>query len=317
MSRPPDKRSGPNVRATPGRGPAAFTVFGSAVEAEALAPGLYVVATPIGNLGDISLRALATLAAAETVLAEDTRVTKVLLAHYGIGTPLSAYHEHSPDAARDRIVARIRDGAALALVSDAGTPLLSDPGYKLVEAAVAEGLPVVPLPGASATLAALAVAGLPTDRFFFEGFLPARSSARRTRLADLAAVPGTLVLYEAPHRIAEALADAADMLGDRPAAVARELTKLFETVRRGSLSALAAAYAAEPAPKGEIVLLIGPEGGEARRAAAHDGLDEKIAAALARHSVKDAAALVAGETGLPRREVYARALALARDGAAG
>ena len=298
--------------ATPQR-TATFTAFGLAAEAEAIAPGLYLVATPIGNLGDVTLRALRTLAAADAILAEDTRVTKTLLAHYGITTPLVAYHEHSGDAVRERMVERLRTGQSLALVSDAGTPLVSDPGYRLVETAIAAGLPVVPIPGASAALAALVVAGLPTDRFFFEGFLPAKGGPRRARLEALAGIPATLVLYEGPHRLAECLKDAAEVLGERPAAVARELTKLHETVRRGTLPALAAAYAEEPAPKGEIVLLVAPASAEARQAEAQEGLDEKLRAALARHTVKDAAALVAGETGLPRRDIYARALALARE----
>lgn len=315
MARSPAHRSARSAeRAIPaGRGPSTFTAFGLAAEAEPLPPGLYVVATPIGNLGDVSLRALQTLAAADAVLAEDTRITKKLLAHYGITTPLLSYHEHSGEAVRERMLARIRGGQALALVSDAGTPLVSDPGHNLVEAAIGENLPVVPIPGASAALAALVVSGLPTDRFFFEGFLPARSSARRTRLSELAAVPGTLVLYEAPHRLSESLADAAEILGNRKAAVARELTKLYETVRRGTLPSLAAVTAAEPPPKGEIVVLIAPATRSERAGEAAAGLDDKLRAALARHTVKDAAALVAGETGLPKREVYARALSLTQE----
>lgn len=295
------------------RAPSTFTAFGLAAEADAIAPGLHVVATPIGNLGDVSFRALNTLAAADAILAEDTRVTKVLLARYGITTPLVAYHEHSGDNVRERMIERLGSGQALALVSDAGTPLVSDPGYRLVEAAIAAGLPVIPVPGPSAALAALVVSGLPTDRFFFEGFLPAKSGPRRSRLAELAAIPGTLVLYEAPHRLAESLADAAAVLGDRPAAFARELTKLHETVRRGTLAGLAAALADEPAPKGEIVLLVAPADKADRAVQAAEGLDARLREALARYSVKDAAAFVSGETGLPRREVYARALALARD----
>jgi 16S rRNA (cytidine1402-2'-O)-methyltransferase len=301
-----------HTRAPASGRPSSFTAFGLAAEAEPLAPGLYVVATPIGNLADISIRALMTLAAADAVLAEDTRITKRLLAHYGIATPLVSYHEHSGENVRDRVLARLREGAALALVSDAGTPLVSDPGYRLVDAAIAENLPVIPIPGASAALAALVVSGLPTDRFFFEGFLPAKSGARRNRLAELADMPGTLVLYEAPHRLAESLADAADVLGPRPAVVARELTKYFETVRRGTLAELASAYAGEPTPKGEIVLLVGAASGEARVAEIEAGLDDRIRAALAHHSIKDAAALVAAETGAPKREVYGRALALAK-----
>jgi 16S rRNA (cytidine1402-2'-O)-methyltransferase len=289
-----------------------FTAFGLRAEAEPLAPGLHVVATPIGNLKDISLRALATLAAAEAVIAEDTRVTKTLLAHYGIATPLIAYHEHNAHVVRPQIIARLEAGAALALVSDAGTPLVSDPGFKLVADAVAEAIPVTSVPGASAVLAALVVAGLPTDRFFFEGFLPPRSAARRARLAELAAVPGTLVFFESPRRIVETLADCAATLGARDAAVARELTKHFETVRRGPLSELARDIADGEPLRGEIVLLIGPPG-ESAVELGEAALDERIRAALKGNSVKDAASIVSGETGQPRRKVYARALQIAAE----
>jgi 16S rRNA (cytidine1402-2'-O)-methyltransferase len=296
-----------------GRG-SSFTAFGLRAEAQPLAPGLHVVATPIGNLGDITFRALATLAAANAVIAEDTRVSKTLLAHYGIATPLVAYHEHNAAVIRPHLLARLESGAALALISDAGTPLVSDPGFKLVAEAIEKGVPVTAAPGPSAVLAALVVAGLPTDRFFFEGFLPHKSGARRQRAAALKAVPGTLVLFESPRRLAESLEDLAAVLGDRQAAMCRELTKRFETVRRGSLSELARQFAAEPPPKGELVLVIAPPG-EAE--AAHDDLDARIEAALAKHSIKDAAAIVAGETGLPRRKVYARALEIAGDRGAG
>ncbi len=306
------------MSSNPAREPArAYTAFGLRAEAEPLDPGLYVVATPIGNLRDVSFRALATLAAADAVIAEDTRVTRHLLAHYGVATPLVAYHEHNAAEMRPRLLARLAAGERLALVSDAGTPLVSDPGFKLVAEAAERGATVIAVPGPSAVLAALVVAGLPTDRFFFEGFLPARSAARRQRAAELAAIPGTLIFFESPRRLAEALEDLAAVLGDRPAAVARELTKRFETVRRGRLADLAAAYAAEDAPKGEIVLLVGPpqEGAQATSA---DDLDRRLLAALQSHSVKDAASVVAGETGRPRRQVYARAIELAaareRDG---
>lgn len=289
-----------------------FTAFGLAAEAQTLSPGLYVVATPIGNLKDVSFRALSTLAAADAVLAEDTRVTKTLLAHYGITTPLVAYHEHSNDAVRERMIHRIREGQALALVSDAGTPLVSDPGYKLVQAAIEEGLPVTPIPGPSAVLTALVVSGLPTDRFFFEGFLPAKSGARRARLAEIASIPGTLMLFEGPHRLPEMLADAAAILGERQAVVARELTKMFETIRRGSLLELSQIFAEEGPPKGEIVVLIGEASRAAQAAEADAALDETLLAALKGHSIKDAAAIVASELNLPKREVYARALALSK-----
>ncbi|MBM6595004.1 16S rRNA (cytidine(1402)-2'-O)-methyltransferase [Microvirga pudoricolor] len=292
---------------------ATFTAFGLAAEAKALSPGLYVVATPIGNLQDVSFRALSVLAAADAVLAEDTRVTKTLLAHYGITTPLVAYHEHSNDAVRERMVHRIREGQALALVSDAGTPLVSDPGYRLVQVAIEEGLPVTPIPGPSAILTALVVSGLPTDSFFFEGFLPAKTGARRARLAEIASIPGTLMLFEGPHRLPDMLADAAEVLGERQAVVARELTKMFETIRRGSLADLARQFAEEGPPKGEIVVLIGQASGEAQAAEVDAALDGKLEAALKAHSIKDAAALVAAELDLPKREVYARALAIAKD----
>ena len=220
-----------------------FLVGGASVPAPPLTGGLYVVATPIGNLADVTLRALSILAGADGILAEDTRVSRTLLARYGIETPVSPYHEHNAAEVRPRALRRIAEGEALALISDAGTPLISDPGYKLVAEAVALGLPVSAAPGPSAALAALCVAGLPTDRFFFEGFLPVKQSARRARINALAAVPGTLIFYEAPGRLADALADLMLELGPRPAAVARELTKLHEEVRRGSLGALAAEYA--------------------------------------------------------------------------
>ncbi|MCX7323681.1 MAG: 16S rRNA (cytidine(1402)-2'-O)-methyltransferase [Hyphomicrobiales bacterium] len=289
----------------------AYTAFGIKAEAQALAAGLHIVATPIGNLGDISLRALATLAAADLILAEDTRVTKVLLAHYGISTPLSAYHEHNAAEMRPKVLARLRTGGRLALVSDAGTPLVSDPGYRLVEDAVAEGFAVTGVPGPSAVLAALVVAGLPTDRFFFEGFLPPRTAARRARLAELGAIPATLVLFESPRRLAEMLADAAAMLGARPAAVARELTKLHETVRRGTLPDLARLYAEGEMARGEIVVLIGASDG-LPAAGSGDLVDAKLKAALATLSLKEAVAQVSADTGLPRRRIYARALELTR-----
>jgi 16S rRNA (cytidine1402-2'-O)-methyltransferase len=293
-----------------GGGAAMFTAFGLRAEAERLAPGLHVVATPIGNLADISLRALGTLAAADAVVAEDTRVTKTLLAHYGIATPLVAYHEHNAAVMRPHLIARLANGAALALVSDAGTPLISDPGYKLVAEALANGLSVTSVPGASAVLTALVVAGLPTDRFFFEGFLPPKTAARRQRIAELSSIPGTLVFFESARRVADTLVDLAAVLGPRDAVLARELTKVFETVRRGSLPDLAAAVSAEAPPKGEIVLLVGPPS-EGAPAIDDAELDLRIGKALETLSVKEAAAVVSAETGQPRRKVYARAVELA------
>jgi 16S rRNA (cytidine1402-2'-O)-methyltransferase len=281
------------------------------MEAEPLAPGLHIVATPIGNLKDISFRALATLAAADAVLAEDTRTSKTLLAHYGIATPLLPYHEHNAAQMRPKILEKLRQGGRLALISDAGTPLVSDPGYKLVAELVAEGLPVTGIPGPSAVLAALVLAGLPTDRFFFEGFLPPKAAARKARLTELAAIPGTLVFFESPRRLAEMLSDAAAVLGARSGAVARELTKYYETVRRGALPELAAHYAEAEEARGEIVVVIGPPDASAA-AAQGDTLDEALRAALAKVSLKEAVAQVAAASGQPRRVVYARALELTR-----
>jgi 16S rRNA (cytidine1402-2'-O)-methyltransferase len=292
----------------PGRGPSAFTALGLRAEADPIAPGLHVVATPIGNLRDITLRALSTLAAADAVVAEDTRVTRTLLAHYGVATPLVAYHEHNAAVVRPHLLARLAAGAALALVSDAGTPLVSDPGYRLVAEALEAGVAVTSVPGPSAVLAALVVAGLPSDRFYFEGFLPPKTAARRARINELAAIPATLVFFESPRRLAETLADLATELGPRPAAVARELTKLYETTRRGPLDRLAAEYAAEAPPKGEIVVLVGPP--QEAPPVAEEEIDRRLATALETLSVKDASAAVSAETGAPRRHVYARAIAL-------
>ena len=290
------------------RSPRAFTALGSRTIVERGAPGLHIVATPIGNLGDITLRALAALAGVDAILAEDTRVSRRLLGHFEIETPLQAYHEHNAAEARPRILARLAEGQSLALISDAGTPLISDPGYKLVTEATARGIAVHSLPGACAILVGLTLAALPTDRFFFEGFLPQKSAARRERLNALARVPGTLVFYEGPSRLSDTLADMTAELGNRPAAVARELTKFFEETRRGGLAELAAHYASAETPKGEIVVLVGPPD------LSHDigpgDLDHQIELALATLSVKDAAAAVAARTGLPRREIYARALTL-------
>lgn len=295
--------------------PATYSAFGLRAEAEPIQPGLHVVATPIGNLGDISFRALATLAAADLVVAEDTRVTKTLLAHYGIATPLSAYHEHNADQVRPQLLAKLDAGQALALVSDAGTPLVSDPGFRLVGDALQRGIAVTTVPGPSAVLAALVVAGLPSSRFFFEGFLPPKSAARRQRIAELATIPGTLIFFESARRVGETITDLAAVLGPRDAAIARELTKMFETVKRGTLAELAADLAEGEPPRGEIVVLVGPpsEGVPVLDAAS---LDIKIRAALATLSVKDAAAVVSAETGQPRRKVYARAVELAAADAA-
>jgi len=291
----------------PRRGPARIPVT---IEPVTLAPGIHVVATPIGHLGDVTLRALATLAAADLVLCEDTRVTRKLLDRYGLSPPLLAYHDHNAAEVRPRILRRLAENASIALVSDAGTPLVSDPGYKLVAEAIAAGHPVYPVPGASALLAALVTAGLPTDRFWFEGFLPPKASQRKSRIAELAQIPATLLLYETGPRIAESLADLASALGARPAAICRELTKAYEEVRRGTLAELAGHYANAAAPKGEIVIVVGGFD-ESAHAVSSEELDALLKQALARGSLKDAVAEVTGETGLKRRDVYARALALA------
>jgi 16S rRNA (cytidine1402-2'-O)-methyltransferase len=290
------------------RGERGFMLEGHTVAAPPLAPGLHIVATPIGNLGDITLRALRTLAGADFILCEDTRVTVKLTRHFGIAAPLRPYHDHNAARVRPAIVEALCRGAAVALVSDAGTPLVSDPGFKLVEAAIAEAVPVEAVPGASAVLVALTVSGLPSDRFLFAGFLPSRAGARREALAALAAVPASLIFYESPKRLAVSLQAMAETLGDRPAAVARELTKRHEETRRGRLSVLAAEHAAEQPSRGEIVVIVGPP--EPAVAPTGDALDALLIEALASAPVKQAAGVVAAATGVPRRELYARALAL-------
>ena len=284
-----------------------FLVQGAALEAGVLAPALYVVATPIGNLGDITLRALNLLAGADLILAEDTRVTRKLLTHYGISTPTERFDAHASAALIAAVSRRIDAGQAIALVSDAGTPLISDPGGGLVSQVRASGHKVIAAPGASALLAALVSTGIPADRFFFEGFLPQKSGPRRRRLRELDAIPGTLVFYEAPHRILETLEDLQAVLPRRKTAVARELTKIFETVYTGDAAAIAAELARMGTIKGEIVLLAAPPDDAAT---VEFDLDASLAEAMASLSVKDAASVVAAAAGLPRREVYARALVL-------
>jgi 16S rRNA (cytidine1402-2'-O)-methyltransferase len=289
-----------------------YIVGGRPVDAARLPAGLHVVATPIGNLRDISLRALETLAAADVIACEDTRVTRHLLDHYGIATPLTPYHEHNAAAARPKLLERLGAGEAVALVSDAGTPLISDPGYKLVRAAQEAGHTVSAVPGASAALAALTVAGLPTDRFFFEGFLPAKDGPRQKRIAELARIPATLILYESGPRLSRSLAALADGLGGRQAAICRELTKLHEEVRRGDLAALARAYADGAETRGEIVIVVEPPDADGAQPSEGE-VDALLRRALQRASVKDAVSEVAAATGRPRREIYQRALALSED----
>ena len=296
-----------NVRRPPG----ATSSRARSVEAPALAPGLHIVATPIGNLRDTTLRALEVLAAADVIACEDTRVTRKLIDHYGITTPLTPYHDHNAAEARPKLIARLAAGGAVALVSDAGTPLVSDPGFKLVRAAHDAGYAVTAVPGASAALAALAVAGLPTDRFFFEGFLPPKTGQRRARIAELARIPATLLLFETGPRLAAALADLAEGLGLREAAVCRELTKLHEEVRRGDLAALAAHYERRALRAERSCWWSHRQRQRARKSRISMRC---FAAHWPRLSVKEAVAEVATVTGHPRREVYQRALKLAKDG---
>jgi len=304
-----EKHKGP---AGPERPSARFVVDGHAIPAPPLASGLYIVATPIGNLGDMSLRALATLAAADLIACEDTRVTRVLLDRYGIDVRLTAYHDHNAVRQRPKLLAALARGEAVALVSDAGTPLVSDPGYRLVSEALEAGHDVVPIPGASAVLAALVASGLPNDTFLFGGFLPPKAAARRKRLGEFIATPSTLVFFESAPRLAPSLADMADVLGgNRDAVVARELTKRYETVRRGRLAELADDFASQPPPKGEIVVLVGPP---VRVEPDAGQIDELLSRLIEEHSLGEAAAMAAKETGMSRRALYQRALALKKGG---
>jgi 16S rRNA (cytidine1402-2'-O)-methyltransferase len=290
--------------------PRRYSLAGLDIEVPRAAPGLHIVATPIGNLGDITLRALETLAGADAIACEDTRVTRKLLDRYVITTPLTPYHDHNAEQARPALLRRLGEGASIALVSDAGTPLISDPGFKLVRAAHEAGHAVTALPGASATLAALTTAGLPTDQFFFAGFLPPKQGARRTRIAELARIPATLVLFETGPRLAATLADLSTELGPREAAICRELTKLHEEVRRGDLVSLAKS-SPDSELRGEFVLVVGPPRAAAQPSASET--DTLLRAAMARVSLKDAVGEVADVTGMPRRELYQRALELSKE----
>ena len=271
-----------------------------------LSPGLYIVATPIGNLGDLSPRAAEVLAGADLVAAEDTRVSATLLRHIGVKRPMTPYHDHNADHVRDGLVERLGT-EAIALVSDAGTPLISDPGFKLVRAARAAGHAVVTIPGPCAAVAALTLAGLPTDRFLFMGFLPSKAHARAEAIAEIAAVRATLILYESGPRLAACLRALADGLGDREAAVTREITKKFEEAVTGTLSTLAARYADLP-PKGEIVVVVAPPGAPAP--AAVEDVEAALVEALARLPASKAAGEVAKRFNQDRRALYARALEL-------
>jgi len=288
-----------------------FSVNGQVLNAPRLVPALYLVATPIGNLSDITLRALETLAGADLIACEDTRITHRLTERYGISAQLTPYHEHNAATARPKILEKLAQGASIALVSDAGTPLISDPGFKLVREACAAGHRVIAVPGPSSVLTALSVAALPTDRFFFEGFLPSKQTARRARLAELARIDATLVVFESGNRVQGTLADLAEIMGGREAAICRELTKLHEEITRAPIAELAAG-ADRLETRGEFVLVIGPPPAGAG-VMAEDELDNMLRSSLKQGSVKDAVAQAVEVSGRPRREVYTRALELAKE----
>ncbi|VIO72200.1 Ribosomal RNA small subunit methyltransferase I [Bradyrhizobium ivorense] len=288
-----------------------FSIAGQVLSAPRAAAGLHLVATPIGNLADITLRALETLAGVDVIACEDTRITRRLTERYAISAELVPYHEHNAAQARPKILERLAQGASIALVSDAGTPLISDPGFKLVREVCAAGHKVIAVPGASSVLTALSVAALPTDRFFFEGFLPAKEHARRARLGDLARIDATLVMFESGNRVQDSLRDLAAAMGGRDVAICRELTKLHEEITRGPIAELAAAADALET-RGEFVLVVGPPPDDAA-VMDQNALDDLLRAQLARGSVKDAVAHAVELSGRPRREVYARALELAKD----
>jgi 16S rRNA (cytidine1402-2'-O)-methyltransferase len=290
--------------------PRTYVVGQAEIAARPLEAALYLVATPIGNLGDITLRALETIAAADLLACEDTRVTRVLLGRYGIRQRPVAYHEHNAVEAGPKLIAALEEGRSVALVSDAGTPLVSDPGFRLVEQALAAGIKVVPIPGPSAVLAALTASGLPSDAFLFAGFLPVKDGQRKTRLTELAAVPATLIFFESPRRVAETLAAMAEVFGDRRAAIGRELTKTFEETRTGTLAALAAHYAEAPTPKGEIVVCVGPP---AEKTEAPEDVDRLLTSLAAEMPASKAAAEAARMTGQPKQALYRRLLEL-KDG---
>jgi 16S rRNA (cytidine1402-2'-O)-methyltransferase len=275
--------------------------------APSLPAGLHVTATPIGNLGDVTLRALATLAAADVILCEDTRITSRLLERYGIKRPMKPYHEHNAEKVRPAIIAALQSGGAYALVSDAGVPLVSDPGYRLVKSCIENDVAVTALPGASAVLTALALSGLPTDCFTFIGFLPQRQKARHDLLMQFKAISSTLIAFESPHRIVDALSDISMALGDRRVAVARELTKLHEEVLRGTAEEVRHILAARESVKGEICLVIAPPE-ETSDMANEDDIERAITVALSENPASKAAALVAKTLGMPKEDIYARIL---------
>ena len=288
-------------------GKKSFMIGQTEIAARPLEVALYLVATPIGNLGDITLRALETLAGADVLACEDTRVTRVLLDRYGIRQRPTPYHEHNAAEAGPRLIEALESGRSVALVSDAGTPLVSDPGYRLVEQAQEQGIRVVPIPGPSAVLAALTASGLPSDTFMFAGFLPVKDGQRRTRLSELSAAPATLIFFESPRRLADTLAAMTDVYGDRRAAIGRELTKTFEEVRTGTLAALAAHYAEAPTPKGEIVICVGPP---LEQAAEAEDVDRLLLSLAAEMPASKAAAEAARMTGVQKQALYRRLLEL-------
>lgn len=270
---------------------------------------LYIIATPIGNLEDITFRAVRLLKEVALVAAEDTRHSRKLLTHYGISTPLTSYYDHNQSLKGERILATLREGKQVALISDAGTPCISDPGYQLVRDALSEGIKVVPIPGACAAITALSAAGLPTDSFTFAGFPPNKEGKRRSFLAGLLTAHGTVVLYEAPHRLVDTLTDIAAIMGERQVVVARELTKLYEECLQGTAT-MVREQVKEGRERGEVVILIAPAD-ETTQTQTGPTPEEQLRAILAKgHTVKEAAALVAAATGLPRRELYAQALLL-------
>src|SRR5260221_854693 len=287
-----------------------FSIGGNILTAPKPVPGLHLVATPIGNLGDITLRALETLAGVDIIACEDTRITRRLTERYAITAELKPYHEHNAALVRPKILERLAQGASIAMVSDAGTPLISDPGFKLVREVCAAGHQVIALPGPSSVLSALSVAALPTDRFFFEGFLPPKAAARRARLTELSRIDATLVMFESGNRVQDTLRDLASIMGARDAAICREMTKLHEDIRRPPISELAKA-ADTLETRGEFVLVISPPAGA--QIMAEDALDDLLRSSLQRDSVKDAVAHAVELSGRPRREIYARALELAKE----
>ena len=271
--------------------------------ASPVTPGLYFIATPIGNLGDVSLRALAMLASVDRLYCEDTRISRRLLERFGINRRISTYHEHNAGEVRPEILAALEKGQSVALISDAGTPAISDPGFKLAVSVIDAGHPVTPVPGPSAVISALTVSGLATDRFLFAGFLSQKSNARRQQISELSAIPATLVLYESPHRLSDSLRDLADVLGPRPAAVAREITKRYEEIKRGTLGELAE-WSEEVPARGEITIVIGQATAGPAEDITDDVIAGKLAVLLTEHPPSRAAKLLAAELGVPKSRVY-------------